>query len=100
MRLGIVTDYVPHISSAVALLERNDAENRKALYGRARVALVAQLREIKPSLTDLEIVREQAELEKAIRKVETTHSPPPPAPVPKGVTPIAPLPKLFPKSAD
>jgi hypothetical protein len=93
-----MTDYFPLISRAVAGLAQNDVENRRALYGRARVELVAQLREITPALSDLDIIREQADLEKAIRAVELRAA----ASAAKGgaVTSIAPMPKLFPKLTD
>jgi hypothetical protein len=60
------------------------------------LALVEQLREITPALSEMQIVREQADLEIAIRKVEAQHASA--QTENRGVTPIAPLPKLFPKS--
>ncbi len=39
-----MADYYPLISRAVAGLEKNNGENRRALYERARAALIAQLR--------------------------------------------------------
>jgi hypothetical protein len=36
--------YFPLISWAVASLAQNDSENRQALYGRVRTALIEQLR--------------------------------------------------------
>ena len=39
-----MADYYPLISRAVAGLEKNNGENRRALYERARAALLAQLR--------------------------------------------------------
>jgi hypothetical protein len=93
-----MADYSPLISQAVARLVQNDLENRQALYGRARVALVEQLREIMPALSKMQIVHEQADLEIAIRKVEARHTSAPT--VSSGVKPIAPLPKLFPKASD
>ena len=93
-----MADYFPMILQAVARLESKDSENRHALYGRARVALVEQLREIKPALNDVELIREQIELENAIQMVESQYAPAPTAK--NGVTPIAPLPKLFPKATD
>ena len=43
---------------------------RRALYERARTALVAQLRGVTPPLNESEITRERLALEEAIRKVE------------------------------
>src|SRR5687767_885193 len=65
-----MADYHPLISRAVAGLEKNTGENRRALYERARVALVAQLRGVVPALEESEITRERLALEEAIRKVE------------------------------
>jgi hypothetical protein len=70
-----MADYFPLILQAVAGLENNDPENRRALYGRARVALVEQLREITPPLSDMELIREQIELENAIKMVDAGYSP-------------------------
>ena len=39
-----MADYLPLIARAVETLEKNSGENRRALYERARTALVAQLR--------------------------------------------------------
>src|SRR4029079_15301390 len=65
-----MADYHPLISRAVTGLEKNTGENRRALYERARVALVAQLRGVVPALEESEITRERLALEEAIRKVE------------------------------
>jgi len=45
-----MADYYPLISRAVAALEKNNGENRRALYDRARAALLAQLRGVTPPL--------------------------------------------------
>src|SRR5438105_14753982 len=65
-----MTDYYPLIAKAVAGLEKNTGESRRALYERARTALVAQLRGLDPPLTESEITRERLALEESIRKVE------------------------------
>ena len=65
-----MADYHPLIARAVAGLEKNTGENRRMLYERARVALVAQLRGVVPALEESEITRERLALEEAIRKVE------------------------------
>ena len=65
-----MADYHPLIARAVTGLEKNTGENRRALYERARVALVAQLRGVVPALDESEITRERLALEEAIRKVE------------------------------
>lgn len=65
-----MTDYHPLISRAVEGLERNTGEMRRALYERARTALVTQLRAVEPPLSESDITRERLSLEDAIRKVE------------------------------
>lgn len=65
-----MADYHPLIARAVSGLEKNTGENRRALYQRAREALVAQLRGVQPALDESEITRERLALEEAIRKVE------------------------------
>jgi hypothetical protein len=65
-----MTDYHPLITRAVEGLDKNSGEARRALYERARIALVTQLRAIQPPLSESEITRERLGLEDAIRKVE------------------------------
>src|SRR6266705_14628 len=65
-----MTDYYPLIARAVAGLDKNSGENRRALYERARAALLAQLRGVTPALEESDITRERLALEESIRKVE------------------------------
>src|SRR5262247_3580673 len=65
-----MADYYPLISRAVAGLEKNSGEARRALYERARAALLAQLRGVSPALNESDITRERLALEESIRKVE------------------------------
>lgn len=65
-----MTDYFPLIARAVEGLETNTGEARRALYERARSALVAQLRSVEPTLPETDITKERLALEDAIRKVE------------------------------
>src|SRR5262249_15933316 len=55
---------------AVAALDKNSGENRRAIYERARTALLAQLRGVTPPLSESDITRERLALEESIRKVE------------------------------
>src|SRR5215471_19582173 len=66
-----MTDYYPLIAKAIAGLDKNTGDQRRALYERARTALVAQLRGLDPPLTESEITRERLALEESIRKVES-----------------------------
>jgi hypothetical protein len=65
-----MTDYYPLIARAVEVLDRSTGEARRALYERARNALVAQLRSNQPALFEAQITKERLALEEAIRKVE------------------------------
>ena len=65
-----MADYYPLIARAVAGLDKNTGENRRALYERARTALVNQLRGVEPALDESDITRERLALEEAIRKLE------------------------------
>ena len=65
-----MADYYPLIAKAVAGLDKGTGEARRALYERARSALVTQLRGVSPALSESDITRERLALEEAIRKVE------------------------------
>src|SRR5579872_5300026 len=65
-----MADYYPLIARAVAGLDKNTGDARRALYERARAALVAQLRGVTPALDESDVTRERLALEEAIRKVE------------------------------
>lgn len=67
-----MADYYPLIARAIAGLDPSaPGESRRALYERARTALIAQLRSVEPPLTESEITRERLSLEEAVRKVES-----------------------------
>jgi hypothetical protein len=65
-----MADYYQLIGRAVSGLDKNTGENRRALYDRARAALVSQLRSVQPPLEETDITRERLALEESIRKVE------------------------------
>jgi len=66
-----MADYYPLIARAIAGLDPGaSGESRRALYERARTALIAQLRNVQPPLSETEITRERLALEEAVRKVE------------------------------
>src|ERR1700742_3752282 len=67
-----MADYYPLIARAVAGLDpAAPGEARRALYERARAALIAQPRGVQPPLSESEIPRERLSLEEAVRKVES-----------------------------
>src|ERR1700722_7597822 len=79
-----MADYYPLIAKAVTGLDKSTGEARRALYDRARQALLAQLRGGTPALSEADITRERLALEEAVRKVEaeaarrSRSDPPPP----------------------
>jgi hypothetical protein len=93
-----MTDYQPLLARAIAGLERNTGEARRAVYDRARQALLNQLRAVNPPLADPDITRERLALEDAIRKVETQAAQANPetvrAPRPPSVAPRPPAPAI------
>lgn len=113
-----MADYYPVLTRAISSLESNTAEARRAVYERARQAIVKQLRSYDPPLTESEITKERLGLEEAVRRIEAearaaaksapeappvSISPPPapqpaPVPVPPPPPPAAPssLPDLPP----
>jgi hypothetical protein len=67
-----MADYYPLIARAIAGLDPSaPGESRRALYERARAALISQLRSVQPPLSESEITRERLSLEEAVRKVES-----------------------------
>jgi hypothetical protein len=96
-----MADYHPLIARAVDGLGTSTGEARRALYERARAALVAQLRAIEPPLSEADITRERLALEDAIRKVEAetvrkARTEPRPAPSPMQPNPPAARPQVPP----
>ncbi|MFO1107603.1 MAG: hypothetical protein U1E61_00315 [Bradyrhizobium sp.] len=67
-----MADYYPLIARAISGLDPTaPGESRRALYERARAALIQQLRSVDPPLSESEITRERLALEEAVRKVES-----------------------------
>src|ERR1700675_206459 len=67
-----MADYYPLIARAIAGLDPSaPGESRRALYERARSALIAQLRSVQPPLSESEITRERLSLEEGVRQVES-----------------------------
>src|SRR4029078_11559708 len=62
-----MADYYPLIARAVSGLDKNTGKNRRALYDRARVALVNQLRGVQPALEESDITRERLARGETIR---------------------------------
>ena len=62
--------YYELLAPAVARLDENTGDARRALYDRARTALVAQMRGVDPPLDNSDIIGERLALEDAICNVE------------------------------
>ncbi|MFG1298099.1 hypothetical protein [Xanthobacter variabilis] len=70
-----MADYYPLLARAISSLPQNTAEARKAVFDRARTALLRQLRGVDPPLPEGEITRERLGLEEAIRRLEAEYAP-------------------------
>lgn len=69
-----MTTFVTVLRRAVESLEDNNAQERTAIYERARSALEAQLRGLDPPLPEDELDRQIAELDEAIDAVEDEYA--------------------------
>jgi hypothetical protein len=65
-----VTDYYPLLARAVSELEDNTEQTREAVYGRARAALLRQLRNGDPPFSQFEIASERLAREDVKKRVE------------------------------
>jgi hypothetical protein len=65
-----MAEYYAVLSKAVAGLDVSSPESRRAVYDKARNALIGQLKAIDPPLPTADISRQRLELEEAIRRVE------------------------------
>src|SRR5450755_864138 len=74
-----MADYYPLLAKAVAGLTNSTPEARQAIYGRARGALLNQLRSIKPPVPEPDIERESQALDEAVRRIEREAGMPEPA---------------------
>ncbi len=93
-----MADYYPLLARALDALPDRTPAMRRAVYDRARNALVAQLRSIDPPLSEEDIDTERRALDAAINRLEATYDLPPaandPAPKPAaGPSPSSAAPK-------
>ena len=91
-----MADYYPVLKRAISSLPAGSGEARRAVYERARAALLRQLNTYDPPLSPTEITDQRLALEECIRRVESevaVAAPPVEAPavkVPPAVeTPVA-----------
>ena len=72
-----MAEYYPLLSRAVAALRDGAPEARQAIYGRARQALIGQLRGMQPPVPEEAITKEITALDEAIARIEAEIVPPP-----------------------
>ncbi len=65
-----MAEYYTVLKRAISSIDPNVADGRRAVYDKARNALIGQLKAVDPPLTTAEISRQRLELEEAIRRVE------------------------------
>lgn len=68
-----MADFYPILARAVAGLADQSPEARRAIYDRARNALVTQLRSLDPPLGEAEIMRERLALDEAVTRIEADY---------------------------
>jgi len=65
-----MAEYYPLLAKAVAGLPNSTPEVRRAVYDRARKALIAQLRNLDPPISDSDVARETEALANAVARLE------------------------------
>ena len=91
-----MADYYPLLSRALSALPDRSPALRKAVYDRARSALVAQLRSLDPPISEPDIDLERQALDLAIARLEAEHA----APAATEVAPSPPSPFPPPRAPD
>ena len=84
-----MAEYHSLLKRAVAVMPNATPEARRAIYERARKALLGQLRAMQPPVPEADIERESLALDEAIAQLEAELAPPP-APVAKPAAPVPP----------
>src|SRR5271163_50447 len=88
-----MADYYSLLSRAVSNLPKSSpASARRAIYDRARKALIGQLRSLKPPLPESDIAREENALDVAVKRLEAEFEPAPAAPPAPAAAPAPPTP--------
>jgi hypothetical protein len=70
-----MADYYPLLAKAVAGLSNSTPEARRAIYERARTALLGQLRRLEPPVPEADVERESQALEVAVARLEAELAP-------------------------
>jgi hypothetical protein len=71
-----MADYYPLLAKAVAGLPNSTPDARRAIYERARTALLGQLRRLEPPVPEADVERESKALEIAVARLEAELAPP------------------------
>jgi hypothetical protein len=89
-----MADFYPVLSRAIAGLQEQTPEARRAVYDRAKHVLVTQLRNVDPPVSEADIMRQRLALDDVIARIERDYQPadPVPQPVPVAPVPSAPVP--------
>ncbi|WP_181703119.1 hypothetical protein [Chthonobacter albigriseus] len=69
-----MADYYPVLKRAISSLPTSSGEARRAVYEKARAALVNQLKSYDPPLSPAEITDQRLQLEESIRRVEVEYA--------------------------
>ena len=69
-----MAEYYPLLARAVAALPNSNPESRRAIYERARAALLAQLRAVQPPIAEEDIEHESSMLDQAVAQLEAEAS--------------------------
>ncbi len=87
-----MAEYYPLLARAIAGLPQSTPETRRAIYDRAKMALIGQLRAVQPPIAEEDIQREIRMLDEAIARLEQeAPATPPPAPAANARKPIDPV---------
>ncbi len=87
-----MADYYPLLAKAVAGLPNSTPETRRAIYERARAALIGQLRRMDPPVPEADLDREAESLEAAVARLEAEF-----APTPEAAFPTEPVAEALPR---
>lgn len=82
-----MADFYPVLSRAIAGLQEQTPEARRAVYDRAKLVLVTQLRNVDPPVSEADIMRQRLALDDVIARIERDHQLADPVPQPVPVTP-------------
>ena len=88
-----MADFYPVLSRAIAGLQEQTPEARRAVFDRAKQVLVTQLRNVDPPVSEADIMRQRLALDDVIARIERDYQPADPVaqPVPATPAPSAPV---------